>query len=141
MHYTLTLSDSADEDIRKTIVQTLVRYNEGVAGPSQHRALVVAIRDEVGAVMGGLWGATAHGWLYTQMLSVPLGLQGQGVGRALMAQAEKEAQARGCRNAWVDTQFGARGFYEKLGYTCFGELGDYPPGFSRVFLQKALSTS
>ena len=33
----------------------------------------------------------------------------------------------------------ARGFYEKLGYTCFGELPDYPVGFSRYFMKKALS--
>jgi hypothetical protein len=38
----------------------------------------------------------------------------------------------------VDTQFGARPFYERLGYSVFGELPDYPPGFSRVFLRKSL---
>jgi hypothetical protein len=55
-----------------------------------------------------------------------------------MQHAEQEALQRGCGNAWVDTQFGARGFYERLGYECFGELPDYPPGFSRTFLRKAL---
>jgi hypothetical protein len=39
----------------------------------------------------------------------------------------------------VDTQFGARAFYEGLGYTVFGELSDYPPGFSRSFLRKPLA--
>jgi ribosomal protein S18 acetylase RimI-like enzyme len=55
-----------------------------------------------------------------------------------MSQAEAEALKRGCANAWVDTQFGACEFYERLGYTVFGELADYPPGFSRSFLCKRL---
>ncbi len=32
----------------------------------------------------------------------------------------------------------ARHFYERLGYACFGELGDYPKGFSRYFMKKRL---
>ena len=55
-----------------------------------------------------------------------------------MREAEQEALRRGCHHAWVDTQFGARGFYERLGYRCFGELPDYPAGFTRTFLSKKL---
>jgi len=39
----------------------------------------------------------------------------------------------------VDThEFQARPFYERLGYTCFGELNDYPKGFRRFFMWKRL---
>lgn len=138
MNHTLALSDVAQDDTRNAIVQSLLQFNEAAAGPSQHRPLVIAIRDESQAVLGGLWGATAYGWLYIQMLAVPQALRAQGVGSALMQQAEREAWERGCRQAWVDTQFGARGFYERLGYANFGELADYPPGFTRVFLKKTL---
>lgn len=136
--FTLTLTDVADEEIRRAIANPLLQFNLGKAGAGQHRPLVITVRDHSDAVMGGLWGATSYGWLYTQMLLVPQALRGRGVGRALMQQAENEAIARGCRGAWVDTQFGARGFYEQLGYQCFGELPDYPPGFSRTFLRKSL---
>jgi ribosomal protein S18 acetylase RimI-like enzyme len=38
---------------------------------------------------------------------------------------------------WLDTfSFQARGFYEKLGYTVFGEIENHPPGHSRFFLRK-----
>jgi len=58
-----------------------------------------------------------------------------------MKRAEAEAIARGCRGAWLDTfAFQARPFYEQLGYTCFGELNDYPTGFARYFMNKALDT-
>jgi ribosomal protein S18 acetylase RimI-like enzyme len=34
----------------------------------------------------------------------------------------------------------ALALYRRLGYTVFGELEDYPPGFSRFFLQKKLGS-
>ena len=138
MDYTIQLSDVAADEVRKTIAGPLIQYNEALAGPGHYTPLVLALRDAAGAVIGGLWASTGYGWLYTQMLLVPESLRGQGVGQRLMAQAEDEARRRGCHHAWVDTQFGARPFYEKLGYAVFGELPDYPPGFARSFLQKAL---
>jgi GNAT superfamily N-acetyltransferase len=55
-----------------------------------------------------------------------------------MAAAEEEGRRRGCTAVWLDTfEFQARPFYEKLGYSNFGTL-DYPAGFKRFFLQKAL---
>jgi len=127
-----------DEALRRAIVAPLHAFNEALAGPSGHRTLALAVREADGAVSGGLWGATGYGWLYTQMLAVPAQARGRGLGRELMLAGEAEARRRGCRHAWVDTQFGARAFYERLGYTVFGELPDYPPGFCRTFLTKAL---
>jgi len=128
-----------DEALRQAIQAPLVAFNRALAGPSGHETLALAVRDEAGAMVGGLWGATSYGWLYTQLLAVPEAARGQGLGRRLMLAAEDIARQRGCRNAWVDTQFGARGFYERLGYRVFGELPDYPPGFTRSFLTKALA--
>ena len=74
-----------------------------------------------------------------ELLFVPESLRGQGIGAQLMERAETEGRRRGCGNAWLDTfEFQARGFYERLGYRCFGELANYPPGFSRFFMTKAL---
>jgi GNAT superfamily N-acetyltransferase len=72
------------------------------------------------------------------MLVVPEQARGRGLGRRLMQTAEAEARRRGCAHAWVDTQFGAVGFYERLGYSVFGHLPDFPRGFDRSFLRKAL---
>jgi len=128
-----------DEALRRAIMAPLVAFNEALAGPSGHQLLALVLRDADGAPCGGLWGITAHGWLYTQLLVVPEAARGRGLGRELMRTAEAEARRRGCTHAWVDTQFGARSFYERLGYTVFGELADYPPGFTRSFLKKSLA--
>lgn len=127
-----------DDALRRAIMAPLLAFNEALAGPSGHRTLALALRDAEGAVCGGLWGSTAYGWLYTQMLAVPAQARGCGLGRELMQMAEAEARRRGCTDAWVDTQFGARAFYERLGYAVFGELAGYPPGFTRSFLRKSL---
>jgi len=140
MEYTFAITDIADEEVRKQIVAPLVQYNESKAGPSQYRPLVVALRDAESKVVGGMWGATGYGWLYIQLLVVPAQLRGSGVGTQLMQLAEQEAVARGCHSAWLDThEFQARPFYERIGYVCFGELPNYPHGFSRVFMKKTLA--
>ena len=140
MQYTLTITDVADEEIRKAIVAPLVEYNSSQAGPSQSRPIAVLVKDHSNTIIGGLWGHTGYEWLFTQLLVVPASLRGRGIGTEIMQLAEREAVQRGCRGAWLDTfEFQARGFYERIGYKCFGELPNYPKGFSRYFMQKALS--
>jgi GNAT superfamily N-acetyltransferase len=139
MDYTLTLTDVVDEEIRKAILAPLIVYNDSQAGPSQGRPLVIQVKDAAGSIIGGLWGHTGYEWLFTQLLVVPQSLRGRGLGTELMQLAEREAVARACHGAWLDTfEFQARAFYERLGYTCFGELPNYPTGFSRFFMRKQL---
>ena len=97
------------------------------------------VRDESDAVVAGLDGGTYWGWLHVEILWVDDALHGQGVGRALMEAAEDEARRRGCHHSHLSTMdFQAPGFYEKLGYTLFGQLDDVPLGHTRYFMQKAL---
>jgi GNAT superfamily N-acetyltransferase len=139
MNYSITLTDSNDPAIRDAIVGPLVTYNLRQTGLDDFRPLAIVMSDASGQPIGGLWGRTVYGWLFVELLFVPESLRGNGVGTELLRRAEVEALARGCQHAWLDTfQFQARGFYERLGYTCFGELADYPPGFSRYFMRKAL---
>ena len=96
------------------------------------------LRAGRGDILAGVAGETYSGWLFIRYLWVSDGLRRNGVGRELMAGAESRAFERGCHSAWVDTfSFQAPGFYRKLGYRVFGEL-DYPPGHTRIFLQKQL---
>ena len=134
------MTDVADDSIRKAIVEPLVAYNQAKTGRNDVRPLVLALEENDGAVVGGLWGRTAYGWLFVELLVVPESLRGRGLGRELMSRAEGEAIARGCHGAWLDTfEFQARGFYERLGYECFGELQDYPAGSARYFMRKSLA--
>jgi len=141
MEYTIALTDTPDEEIRKAIVAPLVQYNELKAGPSGYRPLAVVLHNATtSAVMGGMWGHTGYGWLFTQLLVVPEALRGRGIGTKVMQLAEREAILRGCHSAWLDThEFQAKAFYSRLDYVPFGELPNYPTGYSRIFMKKTLT--
>ena len=88
--------------------------------------------------MGGLWGETYWGWLYVDVLAIHEKARNQGWGTRLMAMAEEEALRRGCHHAHLDTfDFQALPFYQKLGYTVFGTLDQFPGEHKRYF-QKVL---
>ena len=139
MRVSIKLSDEADVAVREAISGPLGAFNVQQTGIKDYRPLVLTVHDESDHVIGGLWGKTNYGWLFVRLLFVPESLRGRYVGSELMSRAESEAVTRGCHSAWLDTfEFQARGFYERLGYRCFAELDDYPPGFSRYFLKKSL---
>ena len=97
------------------------------------------LEDAAGALVGGFCGVLAWEWLFVEALWVDPAMRGSGAGRALMAVAERHATAAGCHSAWLDS-FQARGFYEVLGYTVFGQLEAYPEGQTRWFLCKRLAS-
>lgn len=139
---TVELSDPPDPAAWGVLTAGLDRYNEAHAGPADFRPLVLVVRDDAGAVAGGLWGRTLYRWLYVWFLVLPEQMRGQGLGTRLMRDAEREALARGCVGAMLDTfSFQARPFYEKLGYSVFGTVEDMPPGHRMHFMQKRLASA
>ena len=123
----------------ETIGSSLTAYNDADVGPSERQALAVLVHDAAGALVAGISGYTAWGWLYVQWLWIADGQRGQGLAGRMLAAAEAEARARGCHGAYIDT-FNpvALKAYQRAGYAAFGELEDFPKGRSRTFLQKRL---
>ncbi|TNF33253.1 MAG: GNAT family N-acetyltransferase [Deltaproteobacteria bacterium] len=54
-------------------------------------------------------------------MAVDPSLQGQGVGRALVAEVERRVAADGVREITLHARQVALGFYERLGYAVYGE--------------------
>jgi ribosomal protein S18 acetylase RimI-like enzyme len=106
--------------------------------PGELHRFALRLTDADGVLVGGLSGRFAWGWLFVAALWVHHDRRGQGAGRALLAAAESHAVAAGCHSVWLDT-FQSREFYERLGYTVFGALEDYPQGQTRYFLRKRLA--
>lgn len=135
-------SDSPGPGTFEAIYAALEASSLAQIGPARPRLLVIPIRDDAGSVAGGLWGYTLFEWLHVQMLFVPEALRRMGVGAALMALAEAEARARGCRGVHVDTfSFQAPPFYQSIGFTLFGRLDDCPPGHDRLYFHKRFDTA
>jgi GNAT superfamily N-acetyltransferase len=123
----------------EAISQGLTAFNEADVGPGHRTALAVVVRDAEDVVVAGISGYTAWDWLYVQWLWVTKNHRGQRLADRMLEAAEREAVARGCHNAWIDTFSPvALKVYERHGYRAFGALEDFPPGRTRTFLQKSL---
>lgn len=135
------ITDAPPAAALDAIGQGLTAFNAADVGPSERRPLAVLVGGpDAEGKRGGLSGYTAWGWLFVQWLWLPEDLRGQGIAGRMLAAAEEEAIRRGCHGAWIDTfNPQARRAYERQGYEAFGELPDFPPGRSRVFLKKQLS--
>ncbi len=120
--------------------RSLSDFNDSDVGASDKTPLAIFVRDDEGAVLAGLSGYTAWGWLYVQWLFVSQSLRGEGMAGRMLEDAEAEAVARGCHGAFIDT-FNPQALkaYMRQGYEPFGALDDFPKGRSRTFLQKKLA--
>lgn len=125
----------ADWDV---VLQGMLAYNREKADLAGEPLAALARNDE-GDALGGLVGFTQGGWLYIELFWLPEELRNQGLGSALLADAEAEALRRGCANVHLDSfSFQTRDFYARRGYEPFGRLADYPVGHTRTFYQKRL---
>lgn len=134
----LVLTHEPDEAAHGAILHPLVAFNVSMLGDHGRTPLCVLIQGaDTEQVTGGLWGRTSWKWLTIELLFVPEKYRGCGLGSEVMRLAEEEAIRRGCIGAWVDTHtYEASIFYEKQGFERFGLIDEYPPGHSRIFLQK-----
>jgi ribosomal protein S18 acetylase RimI-like enzyme len=137
--YLITLIDSEKSEEEAFILKSLKEFNQSKVGDSRNKALTLAMKNQRGEIIAGLTGRTSRGWLFVENLWVHEEIRGKNIGTELLSSAENEARKRGCRFAHLDTfGFQALDFYKKQGYEIFGELQDYPEGYSRYFLKKFL---
>jgi len=135
----LTVEDQPAEADVEVLPHALEAFNEQHwPGHQPWQPLAVFVREH-GRIVAGLAGETYAGWLFVRYFWIAEKLRNQGIGRALLREAEQRAAARGCHSAFLDTfSFQAPEFYRKQGYEEFGRL-DYPPKGERIFLRKRLA--
>ena len=129
--------EEANREEIEFLTAELVKFNEARAGKRQFKELSVLLKGDDGAVLGGLTGFTAWGWLYIDIFFVPEDLRHKGLGTQILKRVEQEAKARGCCGAHLYCyEFQNLSFYERHGYQIFGCLTGYPAGFKRYYLAK-----
>lgn len=135
----ISVEPNADPADIAAVQAGLLAFNIAQIGGPAEEPVHIFLRDGAGVVVGGLLGHIRWRWLYVAKLWIAEEHRGGGHGSALMKAAEDHARSRGCIGAYLDTfEYQARPFYEKLGYTHFGTLEGYPPGYRQYFLAKSL---
>ncbi|MFM4731976.1 GNAT family N-acetyltransferase [Aeromonas salmonicida] len=112
-------------------------YNTAQAGTHLRERIASFIKDEQGKVLGGIVADIKWGWLHVDWLWIDEGIRKDGWCARLLATMEQYASDKGITKVHLETtSFQALPFYQKQGYTVFGELPDMPPGHITYFLKK-----
>jgi GNAT superfamily N-acetyltransferase len=135
----LTIEDAPSEADVHFVEERITAYNIAATGYDDYRPLAVFVRDDSGAIIAGLTGFTWGGTLKIEFVWVSEDQRNQGYGARLVRAAEREAMARGCRQAVLDThRFQAPDFYPRLGYVRCGLAEDWPVGYQQAYFHKRL---
>jgi GNAT superfamily N-acetyltransferase len=128
--------EAKDAAVCELIRAELSAFNRAAVNKPDRQHFNVVLRDAHGRVHGGLLASVNFDVLVIEDLFLEENCRRDGFGSRLMARAEEEAMRRGARTACVTTfSWQARPFYEKHGYTVFGEL-PYQGGAHRLFWLK-----
>jgi GNAT superfamily N-acetyltransferase len=114
-------------------------FNMASAPGASWDEFVVAVRDDSGALQGGVIAQLFAGNCYIDTVFLEEAARRGHLGTQMIRAAEDEARKRGARGAWLYTaSFQAKPFYEKLGYIQFAELKWPGSDIARHFMKKIL---
>jgi GNAT superfamily N-acetyltransferase len=138
MEYDIVFKENPSKEDFAVLDNGLQQEAQLIFGKVPRGSLAFFAHDKNDDLVGGVTGFwDSFGWLYVNSIWVAEHARGTGLGSRLMFDIETEAKQRGCRHSYLNTMtFQAPEFYKKLGYIIFGELEDFPPGYSRLFLRK-----
>lgn len=113
-------------------------FNEQQTKRDDFEPINLVIREQ-GNVIAGVKAVTGWDWLYVQVLWVHENHRHAGLGSRLLQRVEQVACERGCRGACLSSySFQAPEFYERHGYSSFGQIDDYPIGHTMFFMSKKM---
>ncbi len=91
------------QEDREVLGLGLDQYNRAFLGETNFARLAIFVRDEATRITAGLDGYAYGGWLFVHYLWVHSDLRRRGIGRGLIAEAERRALVLGCHSAHLDT--------------------------------------
>lgn len=131
----IIFTDDSNDLRHKQLIKGLVDYNDSSGPLENNQFIAFYVEDDQGDLLGGLHGNFEWDFLVIKRLWVAE--HGKGLGSQLLKKAETKALEKGKKGVWLDTfEFQAREFYEKQGYTVFGEIPEAAGDFDRYFLMK-----
>ncbi len=130
----LTPSDKA------VMVTGMLSYHASNGHPRKVDTHSILIKDDTDTLIGCVIATFLYNGMEIATLWVDEKSRGKGLGKKLMDMAEDEGKKRGATFAYTNTfTWQAPGFYEKLGYTLYGKLDDFPVGNTLSYYRKDLN--
>ncbi|WNO60756.1 GNAT family N-acetyltransferase [Rheinheimera sp. MMS21-TC3] len=128
------------ESLATLAKQKIAEFNALHWDASLRQPLGLKKLNDAGEVIAVLTGRTFGNWFYLESFWLDKQYRGQGLGKAMLVEAEQIAKQRGCRYVLLDTlNFQAKPFYQQLGYQITWTQLDYPfDGGAKYFMQKTL---
>ena len=138
MNY-ITLNEIA-EDAKNIVWNGLKIHNDRFSIRNQMDFTVCAIENDV--IIGVGMGESKYDWLILQYLWVEEKYRKNKVGTNLLKRIEALVSERKLAGIHLDTfEFQAKEFYEKNGFSVFGEINNHPIGYKRYFMKKEFKNS
>lgn len=115
-------------------------FMEQLQQPEHQARPLVLLATADARVVGGLFAETQLAWLRISIMAVSPDCRSQGIGAELLAQAERQAIARGCQYVYVDTmEYQAPRFYRAHGFDLVGQIPDWDSlGHTKLYFFKRL---
>ena len=144
----ITFSNVSSKERRRLISNKLIELNKAQS-PRVYQCyesetnpptfIEIYAEVEPHKLIGGLICHIDWGWLEVDTIWVDIDYRKQGIGQYLVISTEQKAKNKGIKRAKLCTfDFQALPFYQKLGYTVYGKLEDFPEGHTLYYLKKIL---
>ncbi|MCL2504308.1 MAG: GNAT family N-acetyltransferase [Coriobacteriia bacterium] len=99
-----------------------VARDDGWRQPVDEGSAFVALDDDVLVGYAILLGGAGDAERQLRQMAVASEVRRRGVGRALVGRLEEDARASGTGLIWLNARETAIAFYERLGYSCVGDM-------------------
>ncbi len=135
-----TIVGEPNETDMKVLVDGMLSYHASKGHPRKVDKYSITIKNEQGKLVGCVMVSVLWNGMEINSLWVDETMRGQGLGAKLMVMAEDEGRKHGADFAYTNTfTWQAPGFYEKLGYTLYGKLENFPAGNELSYYRKHLA--
>jgi GNAT superfamily N-acetyltransferase len=131
-----------DVEDKQSVRNGLIAYNRQYIPESlmnNYQEVCLFIKDDQGTVVGGMYGTYKLDFIAIDIFWLDESLRKLGYGSQIINRMEQKARELGCKFMKLDTfSFQARGFYEKHGFTVYGQIDDVAGGHTHYYLLKRL---
>ena len=138
LHFVVTEGEPKEEDFQ-ALSTGLLSHHAKQGHKRTWEKYCIFLKDTNDKAYAGIIVTFTWNGMHIDSLWVDETLRGHDYGTQLMKMAEDEALKRECTIAYTDTfTWKASGFYEKLGYTLYGKLENFPEGNALSYYSKKL---